>query len=130
MVGWAVEDKEAALRVCSSLVNGNYTNVEYKLNDATANLYLGLAGILTCGLQGLLLDLPIRPSLGKDDGQVELLPTSIGGSLEALERDELLQQVLGPQLLKAYVALRRAEAEQATSMTLDEQVQDALLKAA
>lgn len=130
MVGWAVEDKEAGLRVCSSLVDGAYTNVEYKLSDATANLYLSLAAILSCGLQGIQMNLPLRPALGQDkNAKAEPLPISVEGSLQALERDDLLQHVLGPPLFRAYVALRRAEAERSTSMTLEEEVQEALLKA-
>merc|ERR1712048_1252471 len=52
-VGWACEDKEVGIRVCSNLQTLQWDHVECKLVDATANIYLALAALLHCGLDGL-----------------------------------------------------------------------------
>eukprot|EP00980_Cylindrotheca_fusiformis_P009629 scaffold2127_cov85-Cylindrotheca_fusiformis.AAC.9 len=58
-VGWAFEDKEAAIRLCADLRNTSRrrrqwaTHVEYKLCDCSCNLYLALAAILSSGLHGM-----------------------------------------------------------------------------
>ena len=129
VVGWAVEDKEAPFRVCSSLVDGAHTNVECKLSDATANLYLSLAGLLACGLDGVVRNLELRPPLGKEISSPQLLPASVEESLNCLEKDKFLEQIIGPQLLRAYLALRRVEAELANGKSLELELQTALQRA-
>lgn len=129
---WAVEDKEASLRVCTSLVSQAWERVEYKLNDGTANLYLSLAGILTCGLDGIKKAKELRSS--KSDNKARHieggeLPESIEDSLDRLEVDELLMSLMGPTLGKSYLALRRAEAKRASSMSLADEVEEALARA-
>ena len=62
-IGWELEDKEAALRVCMDTSSKQLTNVEFKLCDSTANIYLALSSILACGLQGILTNMSLRPCL-------------------------------------------------------------------
>ena len=127
MVGWAIEDKEAALRVC---MEGS--NVEYKLCDSTANLYLALSGLLACGLDGIAQSLVLRPSLSQQGSAIkqenDTLPSSLQESLECLRKDELLCQVMGPELSQAYIAVRQAEAEKSATLKLEEEVELALRK--
>jgi glutamine synthetase len=37
------------------------------------------------------------------------LPQSLGEALDALEKDEVLKEALGPDLLTAYVSVKRSE---------------------
>merc|ERR1712226_1614066 len=61
-VSWDIEDKDSPLRVCLDLATGMATNVEFKLSDSKANIYLELASVLSCGLDGIIRNLKLRPS--------------------------------------------------------------------
>jgi glutamine synthetase len=123
---WAVDDKEAPLRVIAAA--GGNSRVEFKLCDSSANLYLALAALLTAGLDGVARKLPLRTPLSNKIGQNEefALPTSIHESLNLLENNELLRTYIPVSLMKGYFAVRRAEALRAEGMSLDQELQDAL----
>jgi glutamine synthetase len=126
VVGWETEDKEAALRVCMDGLN-----VEYKLCDSTANLYLALSGLLACGLDGIAQNLALRPSLlskQASGSKQDALPSSLHKSLECLQKDELLCGVMGPELSQAYIAVREVEAQMSAGIKLEEEVEVALGK--
>ena len=60
----------------------------------------------------------------------EPLPGSVREALDALEQSKHLEEtVLGERLSKAYLALRRHEAERASNMTLEEEVKEYLARA-
>ena len=128
---WEVEDKESALRVCSNLHSQECEHVEYKLNDCSGNLYLGLAGVLACGLDGIRRRVVLRPSKQSSNGHPESskLPGSLEESLDCLDQDKLLMQLMGPTLSQSYLALRRAESKRSSAMSLEDEVLEALNKA-
>lgn len=126
-VGWALEDKECGVRVCSNLQTKEWDHVEYKLMDSTCNLYLALAALFSCGLDGISRNVPLRPQLADaKDTPPEPLPESVVKAFEALEADNHLMTTLGPQLSKGFLALRRHEAEREGKMDLSEQVKESL----
>jgi glutamine synthetase len=127
-VGWALEDKEVGVRVCSNLTTNEWDHVECKLVDASCNLYLGLAALLYSGLDGISRGLELRKPLSEtSDG--DSLPASLEEALEALQEDELLRQdLLGPRLSQGYLALRLNEAERSSKMTLEDEVREALAR--
>jgi len=124
-VGWSTEDKEVPVRVCVDLNTQEATNVELKLSDATANIYLELAAILAAGMDGMKRGKKLRPALS--DAATEPLPKSLQESLDLLKEDDLLISVLGPELSRAYIAVREFEAQH--EKTLEEEVIDAFKKA-
>ena len=129
---WDLEDKESAIRVCQSLRSHQWEHVEYKLNDSGSNLYLGLAGILTCGLDGIHRSANLRAAKSAVSGRNDrgaALPGSVAESVTCLEQDDLLVQLMGPVLSKSYMALRRAEATRSSKMDLDAEVEEALERA-
>lgn len=135
-VGWALEDKESGLRVCSNLDTKEWDHVEYKLSDATCNLYMTLAGLLSAGLEGISQELELRPALGGNSqetspvaAEAAPLPGSVQEALAALEADEVLMKVIGPRLGRGYLALRRADADRASELTLEEEVAEFLERA-
>jgi len=140
-VGWALEDKEVAIRVCSNLATKEWDHVECKLVDASCNLYLGLAALLHSGLDGisrrLELRLPLSEGAATTDGSpspsistiAAPLPTSLEEALDALEQDETItQHLMGPRLSQGYLALRRNEAQRSSNMTLEDEVKEALAR--
>lgn len=129
-VGWALEDKEAGIRVCSNLVTKEWDHVECKLSDASGNFYLGLGALLMSGMDGIANKYTLRPSLSDVGGTETLnpLPKSLEEALSALEQDIQVMDLLGPRLSKAYLAVRRNEAERSTKMTLEDEVKEALAR--
>ena len=130
-VGWALEDKEAGIRVCSNLATKEWNHVECKLVDASGNLYLGLAALLYSGLDGLSQQLELRPPIASESAASEIvpLPATLEEALNALENDERINDdLLGPRLSRGYLALRRNEAERASKMTLEDEVKEALAR--
>ncbi len=130
-VEWAFEDKEAPIRVAANLTTGEATTVEYKLSDASANIYLELAMILSAGMEGIKSGRILRPKSENDcvvsDGTT--LPRSLQESLNCLKDDDFLQATMGPELSTAYVAVRQFEITETESKTLEEEVANALRKA-
>ena len=124
-VGWSTEDKEVPLRVCVDLNTQEATNVELKLSDSTANIYLELAMILVAGMDGMKNKRELRPMI--DNAPSEPLPKSLQKSLDLLKKNDLLLSVLGPELSTAYIAVRESEVQ--IEKTLEEEVMDAFTKA-
>jgi len=128
-VGWSIEDKEVPIRVCVDLRSRQATNVEYKLSDSTANIYLEIAMILSAGLQGIKSQAKLRPMLGDAtaaDATAPEMPRTLQASLDILKNDDYLLSILGDELSTAYIAVRESEAKLGCKKTLDEEVADAL----
>jgi glutamine synthetase len=128
-VAWSIEDKEVPLRVCMDVTNGTLTNVEFKLSDSTSNLYLSLACILGSGLEGIVNQVKLRPSLNDSSpDSTEGLPNSFCKALSCLEEDSFLTDtIMGRDLSRAYLAVRRAEVVHASHNTIEQEVAEALL---
>jgi glutamine synthetase len=117
------DNREAALRIASpfwSDVPGS-VNLELKAVDATCNPYLALGSLLAAGLDGIERRLdPGEPTemdpatLSEEQRRergIRRLPESLNAALAALEADPLLIEAMGPLLSRAYLAVRRSEAE-------------------
>jgi glutamine synthetase len=118
---WGHDNREAALRVPAwpGAVARKSANVEFRPCDALCNPHLALAALLAAGLDGIGrrrdpgLPLAVDPN-ALSDAELEargvsLLPGSLAEALDHLEADAMLTAALGPTLLQAYVALKRAE---------------------
>lgn len=124
---WAYEDKEAPLRIVAGLGLHGQQHFEYKLCDATANLYLALAGIISAGLEGIESQRELRPSRNNvSEVNRPNLPSTLLESLDLLEHSSLLNKIVPPVMMKGYLALRKAEAHRDGMLSLEEQLQEAL----
>lgn len=129
---WGVENREAAIRLVPSspLLGTEHTNVELKACDASANPYLALAVTIAAGLKGIAddaeLSQPIQEDVGSwDDARRESAGIRALASTHDEQRAHLLgsslvRDVLGDELLGAFVACRDADAAWASEHTLDE----------
>lgn len=134
---WGIENREAALRLvpASPLLGPDHTNVELKACDASANPYLALAAVIGAGLDGVARDLPLGDPIQEDVGTweeqrreaagIRPLTTSAAEQRDDLTGSALLRDVLGEQLLGAFVACRDADAAWAADHT-PEQVLESL----
>ncbi|XP_041999311.1 protein fluG-like [Salvia splendens] len=112
---WGVENKEAPLRAASppGTPDGSVSNFEIKAFDGCANPHLGLAAIMAAGIDGLRRKLTLpeptdyNPADFKD--KVARLPKSLAESVEALEKDTVLRDLIDEKLLVAIIGVRKAE---------------------
>jgi glutamine synthetase len=128
---WGFDNREAALRVCSPFHGrGEQSyNLEFKTSDASANPYLSLGALITCGLDGIARELqPGEPSAHDPAlmspaelarGKVRPLPTTMRAALDELEKDELLLGSMEELLARCYLAVRRAEDEEFSAQDED-----------
>jgi len=118
---WGFDNREAAVRIPSTFWGRekDSMNFELKSSDHSGNPYLALGGIIAAGLDGINNHIDpgepaeIDPGNYSDEererGGIRRLPTSLGEALDALERDQVLMEALGPDLSKAYLAVKRSE---------------------
>ena len=81
--------------------------------------------ILATGMAGMKSKKQLRPMI--DIAPFEPLPESLQESLDLLKKNDLLLNVLGPELSTAYIAVRESEAK--NKKTLEEEVMDAFNRA-
>lgn len=120
---WGPDNREAAVRVPSTFASdrAGSTNAELKAADASSNPYLALGGLLAAGLDGVVRALEVGEPVLVDPGTlseseraergIRRYPTTLGAALDNLERDRVLMQALGPTLARAYLAVKRSEAD-------------------
>ena len=120
-VCWGYDNREAPVRIPSPLRGAEEasTNAELKAADASSNPYLALGGLLAAGLDGIerRLEPPepveVDPATLSDEQRaargIERMPAGQGEALDALAADALLREALGPELARAYLAVRRSE---------------------
>jgi len=120
---WGYDNREAAVRVASPFWGREEAslNLELKASDPSANPYLALAGLILAGLDGIARGLTPPPPTGVDPGllsegereamAIQPLPARMDAALDALERDALFMDAMGDLRARAYLAVRRAEAE-------------------
>lgn len=127
-VAWGTQNREAPLRA----IEGSHW--EFKALDGMANMYLALAAVLGTGALlghssggegvsgpgavvgrwadcGEVAPAEITPERRGEMGMWERIPGSLDEALEALEVDEeVVEVVLGRELVERYVTVKRAEA--------------------
>lgn len=109
-ISWGVEDRSALVRIKGG--SPESIHVENRAPTGLSNPYLACAALLAAGLlgiqDGLELEPPARPPAEEDDSKPKL-PQTVEESLEALEADERIVELLGPEFIQAYGVMRRHE---------------------
>lgn len=96
-------------------------DLELRLLDGTANPYLALAAVLGVGLKGIKDETPleVEPCEGagpdglqwnerEQKGIKERVPSSPWEAREALKKDGVVKEVLGEEVVSAYLAVNEA----------------------
>ncbi len=126
-VAWSASANRTAL-VRTATQNGKMNRVELRCPDPSANPYLALAVCLAAGLDGIRNKLEPQEKI---DGNIfamtdeeckaqgiRNLPENLSAAVDALVADEFICEVLGVELVKNYVAAKRAEwSEYCTSVS-------------
>ena len=124
-VCWGLENREAAVRfLAATHGNPHGANVELKVVDPTANIYLAAAALLGSALHGVEAGLPLPPEVatdpaGRSDASLAL-DSDHDSILRTLEGSALAARILGPEILEGVVAVRRHEATVFASLTAEQ----------
>jgi glutamine synthetase len=120
-VCWGHDNREAPVRVPSVFwgMEEASTNAELKAADASSNPYLAVGGLIAAGLDGLERTLEPPEPVEVDPATIDekereargivRLPATQEEALDALARDDMLLEALGPVLAESYLAVRRSE---------------------
>ncbi|EFN50945.1 hypothetical protein CHLNCDRAFT_141615 [Chlorella variabilis] len=129
-------NREAALRLCSTPGVPDAANAELKACDASSNPHLAAAALIVAGLVGVEEGLNLPPPVELDPGNltdsqrkaagIRPLPATLGEALEAFEADREFQLALAsafgtPTLPRAFMAVRRSEWEHFREMPLEQE---------
>lgn len=126
-VTWGPDNRTVYVRIPAE--RGKATRVENRVGDGTANAYLAAAAAIFSGIDGM--DRKLDPGEGaRGDAyaleDVPIVPLSLGEALDALEADEYLNDTLGPQFVRAFVALKRDEQKRFTSSVTEWEINEYL----
>ena len=109
--GWGWELADAPLRAHGA------QHVELSTCDGTSNPYLFLGAIVAAGMDGVRRELALPEAVGAEAASdAPRLPSDLQGSLALLEKNEVLGEAMGPELLRCFVAVKRAELEVKTQL--------------
>ncbi|RID54233.1 hypothetical protein BRARA_G01571 [Brassica rapa] len=114
---WGKENREAAIRTASppGAPDGLVTNFEIKACDGSTNPHLSLAIIMAAGIDGLRRHLQLPDPIDTNPADVaatlKRLPETLSEAVEALEKDKVLHELLGQNLLAAITGVRKAEVQ-------------------
>jgi len=125
-IAWSIGNRSALIRVPN--VRGKATRIEYRSPDPTCNAYLAFALILAAGLDGIENKLTPPPAVDenifelegskKSKLKIEHLPKNLEDALEHMQKDPLVEKVLGEHIYKKFLQLKKREwFEFSTSVT-------------
>jgi glutamine synthetase len=109
-VSWGLEDRSALIRVKGGSAESRH--VENRAPTGLSNPYLASAALLGAGILGIAEELELEAPAqapAEEDESKEKLPTTVEESLELLEADEKIVELLGSQFVQAYTVMRRYE---------------------
>ena len=117
---WGLENREAALRFVRGGASNPYgANIEVKVVDSSANVYVASAALLLLALNGIDAAAPLPDPVSGDpsawsqqqlhDAGISLLPSDLGVIVDRLDGSALARKLLGDSIVDAAVATRRHE---------------------
>lgn len=128
---WGAENREAAVRYLTAGTGNPYgANVEVKIIDPSACVYLASTAVLALALDGIVRGTDLPPEVATDPSTVpeadraaaglEVLPTDPAVIIDALDRSDLARRLLGDPVVDATVAVRRLEQQTFAGVPIDE----------
>jgi len=120
-IAWGWDNRTVYCRVPAE--RGSATRVENRGPCASANPYLAMAAVLAAGLDGIENKIdPGEPApedvYGAEPGTLETVTFWLQDALKDLKADKVLCDALGPELVQAFLALKKHEIERfRTSVT-------------
>ena len=105
---WARDNRTTGIRIPIS--NPDSRRVENRLAGMDANPYLAIAASLAAGYLGLIEERRPSPQFRGDayDSEADI-PRDLAASLDLLEAAPAMQELLGPEFVNVYAAIKRME---------------------
>ncbi|WP_340538176.1 glutamine synthetase family protein [Nocardioides sp. GXZ039] len=109
---WGIDNRSVGLRAICEGPDG--TRLEHRQPGGDANPYIASAALLAGGMHGVEQKIEPPDPVDLDvyalpQGEVPLLPSSLGEALDLLERSEVARDWLGADFVSHYVEMKRAE---------------------
>jgi glutamine synthetase len=123
---WGLENREAALRFLAGTPgNPHGANVELKIVDPSANIYVAAAALLGSALHGIETGVPLPAEVAidpaSDPRHADLaLPSEQSAILDALEKSALAVDILGADIVEGSLAVRRYEEQKFAGMSAED----------
>ena len=102
LVGWEIENRSRFVVRMKNLNTSPY--IEWRLPSSASNPYLVLAGVVAAGLDGITNK--IKPPSRLDDS-LGKIPATLELALDALEKDEVLCEILDRHFIKSFIYAKR-----------------------
>lgn len=116
-IAWSTVNRSPLIRIPTT--RGEGTRIELRSPDPSANPYLALALCLRAGLEGIRRKTePPKAVSGNiasmsrkamEEAGITALPGSLMEALDAMEKDDFIQEVLGEHIYRNYVKAKRNE---------------------
>ncbi|MGK4578750.1 glutamine synthetase family protein [Kitasatospora sp. HPMI-4] len=110
LIDWGLDNRSAMVRIPPE--RGSGSRLEVRLGDASANPYLAIAATLAAALLGIqAAEEPPAPleGYGYDTAKSPVLPMSLDASLDALDADGDLTELLGADFTSSFLCYKRDE---------------------
>ncbi|HEY8582705.1 MAG TPA: glutamine synthetase family protein [Capillimicrobium sp.] len=127
---WGWDNRATFIRIPPE--RGGATRVEVRVGDGAANPYLAIAAVLAAGAHGVREGLEPPAPLSGDAYRADPsvigppLPSSLDAALDALEADAVLCAALGPEIVEAFLAVKRFECERHRAWVSDWEIDEYL----
>ena len=117
-IAWSDRNRSALIRKPAARIPAA-SRIEARFPDPSCNPYLALAALINAGIDGIERDLdapdPVRENIYDFDEEkrqeygIDVLPTNLGEAIEALEKDEVILEGLGPHVGPKFVEAKNEE---------------------
>jgi len=117
-IAWGYLNRSALIRV-PLFTNSEKAAVEFRSPDPLTNPYLLFSVLLGAGMDGIERELEAPEPITEDvyhlprkrlnQLKIEQLPDTLKGALQALQKNQILRGVLGPEFCDLYQEIREAE---------------------
>jgi glutamine synthetase len=126
-VSWGPEDRSAFVRVKGGTAASRH--IENRAPSGLSNPYLVGAALLASGLLGVTEKLELESAAhppAEEDESKKKLPLTLEESLQLLEGDNQITEMLGSEFVKAYTVMRRYELQRFADHVTDWELQEYL----
>jgi glutamine synthetase len=122
-IAWGYRNRSTMVRVPHFNGSEKAARIELRCPDTTISPHLGIAAILTAGLDGIKRDIkppePTVTNLYKPSIEVESLPGTLKESLLLLKEGQILRKELGESVIDTFVSISMKDWEQYVTATED-----------
>lgn len=135
-VAWSCKNRSPLIRIPAS--RGSGTRIELRSPDPASNPYLLFACCLKAGLDGIENKIMPPEAINQnvfamtqeelDSHGIKALPETLKDALDALEKDEVIQSVLGEHIVENFLEIKRKEWKEFSEVVTAWEIDNFILK--